>query len=408
MLTPATMDLDARQSLMTLDAARAVLVAAARPCHSEPAPVAAAVGRVTSGPLRALADLPADDNSALDGFAVRAAETGAALPIAFAVAAGDDPPPLPAGRCAGIATGGVIPDGADAVIAVEDAVVEGESMRAPAPPDPGAGIRRRGADVRAGELVVGAGVVLTPLAVAALAAAGYAEIPCTARPRAVVFTTGDELVPPGAQLRRGLIHDSNGVLIAGTLAGFGCDVRDGGRVPDTRGETERLFADALGADLVVSSGGVSVGPRDHVKPALRALGVTEILWRVAIQPGKPIWAGRSPAGALVIDRRPHVRAAGRGQRDPSADDRRSPPQGAGESASCAADGRGSRAARRRVPSDRAGGERRRARADRGRQWRAPAGRPGGVRAVQTGVRFAEPGSVIATRSPNTTQRWLAE
>ena len=116
----------------------------------------------------------------------------------------------------------------------------------------------------------------------------------------IVLTTGDELVAPGSPLRRGQVHDSNSLLLAGTLTSFGCEVEHGGRVPDTREETERLFAAALEADLVVSSGGVSVGPRDHVKPALAALGVEELFWRVAIQPGKPVWAGRAPSGAIVL------------------------------------------------------------------------------------------------------------
>ncbi len=294
------MDLDAHQTLLPLAAARDLIVAAVIVRPAELVAVAAAVGRVPAGPLRALADLPADDNSALDGFALRAAEATAPLAIAFAIAAGDDPAALPEGMCAGIATGGVIPDGADAVVAVEDAVVADGRVLVTTAPDPGNGIRRRGADVRAGDVILGGALPLSPLAAAALVAAGHAEIACLTRPRAVVLATGDELVPPGSPLRRGLIHDSNGLLIAGTLRSFGCDVRAGGRVPDTRDETERLFAAALGADLVVSSGGVSVGPRDHVKPALRALGVEEILWRVAIQPGKPVWVGRAPSGAIVI------------------------------------------------------------------------------------------------------------
>jgi molybdopterin molybdotransferase len=164
----------------------------------------------------------------------------------------------------------------------------------------GDGIRRRGADITAGAVVVDAGVRLTPVAVSALAAAGLGAVACVRRPRAVVLTTGDELVEPGAPLRRGQVHDSNSLLLLETLQSFGCAVEHGGRVPDTRDETERLFAAALEADLVVSSGGVSVGPRDHVKPALATLGVSELFWRVAIQPGKPVWAGRAPDGAIVL------------------------------------------------------------------------------------------------------------
>jgi molybdopterin molybdotransferase len=194
----------------------------------------------------------------------------------------------------------VLPEGADAVVAVEDASSDGTRVRAASPVAVGAGVRRRAADIARGELVVAGGTLLSAIAVSSLAAAGLGAVRCVHRPRAIVLTTGDELVPPGTPLRRGQVHDSNSLLLAGTLASFGCDVEHGGRVPDTLEETERLFAAALSADLVVSSGGVSVGPRDHVKPALAGLGVSELFWRVAIQPGKPVWAGRAPSGAIVL------------------------------------------------------------------------------------------------------------
>ena len=186
------------------------------------------------------------------------------------------------------------------ILAMEDATSGGGSMRSAAPVAVGNGVRRRAADVAQGTVVVDGGVALTAIAVSSLAAAGLGEVRCVRRPRAIVLTTGDELVAPGSPLRRGQVHDSNSLLLGGTLASFGCDVEHGGRVPDTLAETERLFAAALEADLVVSSGGVSVGPRDHVKPALSALGVTELFWRVAIQPGKPVWAGRAASGAIVL------------------------------------------------------------------------------------------------------------
>ena len=214
------------------------------------------------------------------------------------MSAGDDPVPLPPDSAASIATGGVLPDGADAVVAVEDAISDGARVRASSPVSvggraaPGGGHRPRrggrgGRHAADGDRGVVAGGCRT------LAR-------CTRRPRAIVVTTGDELVAPGSPLRRGQVHDSNSLLLGGTLASFGCDVEDGGRVPDTLAETERLFEAALESDLVVSSGGVSVGPRDHVKPALTALGVEELFWRVAIQPGKPVWAGRAPSGAIVL------------------------------------------------------------------------------------------------------------
>jgi molybdopterin molybdotransferase len=300
MILLADMDLDTTQTLLGLDAARARLCAAGVPLAAEDVAVGAATGRVLAGAHHALVDLPGWDNSALDGFALRAADSDLELPIAFAVSAGDDPVALPPGSAASIATGGVLPDGADAVVAVEDATTDGSRVRAASPVAVGAGVRRRAADIARGALVVAGGTQLSPIAVSSLAAAGLGQVSCVRRPRAIVLTTGDELVAPGSPLRRGQVHDSNSLLLAGTLASFGCDVEHGGRVPDTLPETERLFAAALQADLVVSSGGVSVGPRDHVKPALTALGVEELFWRVAIQPGKPVWAGRAPSGAIVL------------------------------------------------------------------------------------------------------------
>lgn len=300
MVLLARMDLDTTQTLLGLDEARARLRAAVGRLPAEDVPVADAAGRVTAGDQIAAVDLPGWDNSALDGFALRAADSERELPVAFAVSAGDDPPALQEGAAAGIATGGVVPEGADAVVAIEDATVTGDRMRPGGRLEPGAGIRHRSADIAAGAAVVPDGVRLSPVAVSSLAAAGLGTVRCTRRPRAVVLTTGDELVPPGTPLRRGQVHDSNSLLLGGTLSAFGCDVEHGGRVPDTREATERLFAAALEADLVVSSGGVSVGPRDHVKPALAALGVEELFWRVAIQPGKPVWVGRAPFGGLVV------------------------------------------------------------------------------------------------------------
>jgi molybdopterin molybdotransferase len=294
------MDLDTSQTLLVLQEARSRLRGAAGRLDAEDVPIAEATGRVTAAPQRAVVDLPGWDNSSLDGFALRAADADRELPVALAVSAGDDPPALAPGAAASIATGGVVPEGADAVVAVEHATATDGRVRADERLEAGDGIRRRGADITAGAVVVDAGVRLTPVAMSALAAAGLGAVAAVRRPRAVVLTTGDELVEPGAPLRRGQVHDSNSLLLLETLASFGCAVEHGGRVPDTREETERLFAAALEADLVVSSGGVSVGPRDHVKPSLAALGVDELFWRVAIQPGKPVWAGRAPGGAIVL------------------------------------------------------------------------------------------------------------
>lgn len=269
------------------------------PLPVETVPVGEAIGRVLGEDAIAPHDLPRWANSAMDGYAVRAGESGP-WPVAAQIRAGDDPEALAVGTAAAIATGGVLPEGADAVIPVEQTEERDGAVHATTPAEPGAHVRQVGADVRAGDLVLAAGTRLGALAAASLAGLGLAEIPCHPRPRVRVLTTGDELMPPGTPLRRGQIHESNSVLIAGTLREAGCDVVYDGVVPDEADATRTAFAAAIeGADLVVSSGGVSVGPRDHVKPALAALGVDELFWRIATQPGQPAWGGRAPDGTLV-------------------------------------------------------------------------------------------------------------
>lgn len=282
-----------------VEEARGLLVGVTAPLPVEAVAVAGAVGRVLGDDAIAPHDLPRWANSAMDGFAVRAGEPGP-WPISARIRAGDDPAPLAPGTAAAIATGGVMPDGADAVVPVEQTEEVDGVVHASAPAEPGAHVRQVGADVRAGDVVLGAGTRLGALAAASLAGLGLAEVPCHRRPRVRVLTTGDELVPPGTPLRRGQIHESNSVLIAGTLREAGCDVVYDGVVPDQAGATRAAFAAAIAeADLVVSSGGVSVGPLDHVKPALAELGVEQLFWRIATQPGQPAWGGRAPDGTLV-------------------------------------------------------------------------------------------------------------
>ena len=282
-----------------VDEARRLLVGAVAPLPAEDVPLAELAGRVTAAPVVAPHDLPRHANSSMDGYAVVAAEPGP-WPVAQRILAGDDPAPLAPGTAAAIATGGVVPDGADAVIPVELAVEEDGAVAALAAPAAGANVRPAGADVRAGDEVLPAGRLLTPLAVSAVAGLGLTSLPCARRPRIAVLTTGDELVPPGQLLRRGQIHESNSHLVAGTLAAAGCAIVLRAVVPDDEAATRAAFADAIAAaDVVVSSGGVSVGPRDHVKPALAALGVEELFWRIATQPGQPTWCGIAPDGAIV-------------------------------------------------------------------------------------------------------------
>src|SRR5262249_34888456 len=158
-------------------------------------------------------------------------------------------------------------------------------------------IRPAGGDVEAGGLVAASGSVLSPSLIAGIAASGVGSVAVSARPRVAVLATGSELTPPGEPLQPGHIYESNLSSVAALAGGGAVEVAEHGVVPADRTEPERMFAEAIGAaDIVVSTGGVSVGPHDHVKPALAALGVEEIFWRVAHKPGKPLWFGRAPSG----------------------------------------------------------------------------------------------------------------
>ncbi len=279
--------------------ARALIVAALRPLPVEAVALHDLAGRVVGEPVIAPHDLPRHANSSMDGFAVDAS-TPSPWALTAHILAGDDPAPLAPGTTAAIATGGVVPDGANAVIPLERVTEERDVITALAPVEPGACIRPVGADARQGDVVLDRGLRLSPLAASAVSGLGLTEIICVRRPRVVVLTTGDELVPPGQPLRRGQIHESNSILVAATLAAAGCEIVRTGSVADTAEATRAAFAAAIAdADLVVSTGGVSVGPRDHVKPALRALGVHELFWRIATQPGQPVWCGTAPSGTLV-------------------------------------------------------------------------------------------------------------
>jgi molybdopterin molybdotransferase len=192
-----------------------------------------------------------------------------------------------------------MPPGADAVVPVEDAE-EVDGALAAGRPEPGAHIRPAGGDVEAGRVVAAAGRVLTPALLAAVAAVGTAAVRVARRPRLAAIATGSELVRAGTPLQPGQIYESNLTAIVAQSERAGAEVVAARTVPDDRAATEAAFAAALEADVVVSSGGVSVGPHDHVKGALDALGVREVFWRVAHKPGKPLWFGVAPQGALVF------------------------------------------------------------------------------------------------------------
>ena len=284
---------DAVQDLLAPDAARGLLLARLRRLPPERVALAAEIaGRVLAEPVAAVRDLPPFANSAMDGYALRAAEAGSNLPVAFRIAAGDDPPDLAPGAAAEIATGAPMPDGADAVVPVELAREQDGRLVVEGAVNHGDHVRLPGEDAHAGDVILAAGTRLSPLAVAGAATSGVDQLVVVRRPRVAVLVTGDEIVAPGQPLRRGQIHDSNSLLIAARCASLGAEVVLRERVPDDAGATRHALARGFeAADIVLTSGGVSVGPHDHVKPSLAALGVEALFWRISAQPGKPVFAG---------------------------------------------------------------------------------------------------------------------
>jgi molybdopterin molybdotransferase len=279
-------------ALLTVDDALERIVEHARPVTAETVAVADAAGRVLREPAHATVDLPPFPSSAMDGFALRAADAPGELPIAFRVAAGTAPPgPLPAGSAAGISTGGTVPDGADAVVPVEvvedrgTVVAIGESVSVDQH------VRPRGGDVHEGDAVAGAGVWLGPAQIGALAAAGIAKIVCSARPRVAVLATGSELRAPGERLAAGQIYESNRAMIAAVFERAGAVVELLPVVADDEGAHREAIGRGLDADVLVTSGGVSMGEHDLVRRVEAELGVREVFWGVAVKPGKPLSFG---------------------------------------------------------------------------------------------------------------------
>jgi molybdenum cofactor synthesis domain-containing protein len=266
---------------------------------AERVPLGDAVGRVLAQEMRAPAQLPAFPASAVDGFAVRASDAGATLRVVGESAAGRPlGTALEPGMAARILTGGVVPDGADTVVMVEDVRLDGETVTVPGGLQPGTNFHRPGADVSAGELVLGAGVQLGPAEIGLAAALGFPELDVYRRPRVALMSTGDELVEVGMTPGVGQITDSNRWALLAALREAGADVRSLGIAPDAPEALRDLVVGALEtADVVVTSGGVSVGTHDLVKPLLETLGTVHV-GRVKLKPGKPFTFATLPDGKL--------------------------------------------------------------------------------------------------------------
>ena len=290
-----------RAPLKPLDAALAELLAQASPlAGTEMVSTFDADGRVLAQDLVSALEVPPQDNSSMDGYAVRSSEIadeGVVLPVSQRIPAGSAAVPLVPGSAARIFTGAVVPAGADAIVMQEDTQAVGEqSVRVLRVPEPGQWVRRAGEDVRRGAVVLAKGDRLTAAALGLAASIGMDRLAVTRRARVALFSTGDELVMPGQvapeQMKPGAIYNSNRFFLSALLRRLGCEVSDFGIVPDRREATRQALADAAqGHDLILTSGGVSVGEEDHVKPAVESLGSLD-LWQIAMKPGKPFAYGK--------------------------------------------------------------------------------------------------------------------
>lgn len=281
--------------LTPINEALSQLLAAARPVTEfERLPLADALGRVLAEDIRSPVAVPPADNSAMDGYAYAFADLALSpLPVSQRIPAGTAPAPLTPGTAARVFTGAEIPEGADTVAMQEDCVLAADGrVTLPVGARAGQNVRPRGQDIAPGAVVAAAGTRLVPAHLGLLASVGVAELPVYRRLRVALLTTGDELAEPGATLGPGQIYNSNRTLLSALLAQAGCEVRDAGVVADTAPATRSALAEAARhADLVLSTGGVSVGEEDHVKGAVQALGALA-LWAIAIKPGKPLAFGR--------------------------------------------------------------------------------------------------------------------
>ena len=278
------------QGLLSVDDALARLLGSARAVDVEDVPTLDATNRILARAQLSTMDVPPMDNSAMDGYAV-STKDGSPLRVAQKIMAGSVGKPLEKGTAARIFTGAPVPPGADAIVMQEHTSLDGENVLIQKAPKPGEWIRRVGSDVKKGGEILAAGKRLQPQDTGLAASVGIKTLPVFRKVRLGLFFTGDELVMPGEPLAPGRIYNSNRFTLRGLGEVFGCDVRDYGIVPDSLEATrEALRRAAAECDLIVTSGGVSVGEADYVKPAVEAEGKL-LMWRIAMKPGRPLAFG---------------------------------------------------------------------------------------------------------------------
>ena len=289
-----------KPGMLTVDEALAFLLEGATPvAEVEQVATLAASGRVLARAQQSTFSVPSLDNTSMDGYAVHSADCASGetrLPVSQRIAAGSMPAPLARGTAARIFTGAPIPPGADAVVMQEYCVQDGDAVVVKHRPEPGEWVRRIGEDILAGNEILPAGKKLHPQDTGLAASVGIAALPLYRRLKVAVFFTGDELVMPGEPLPPGRIYNSNRFTLNALLQQLGCEVTDYGIVPDRLDATRAVLREAAaGNDLIVTSGGVSVGEEDHIKPAVEAEGRLS-MWKIAVKPGKPLAFGEVRAG----------------------------------------------------------------------------------------------------------------
>jgi len=287
------------KGLLSVDEALAVLLAGARPvAEVEQVPTLEATGRVLAKAQSSTLDVPPMDNSAMDGYAVRIAD-GAKLRVAQRIMAGSVGKPLEPATAARIFTGAPVPPGCDAVVMQEHCEVQGDAVLLKKTPQPGEWIRRKASDIAQGAQILAPGIRLRPQDTGLAASVGIKSLPLYRRVRMGLFFTGDELVMPGDPLPPGRIYNSNRFTLNGLASTFGCEVRDYGIVPDTLEDTRAVLKRAAAeCDVIVTSGGVSVGDADFVKPAVEAEGAL-LMWKIAMKPGRPLAFGKVGNAAFI-------------------------------------------------------------------------------------------------------------